>query len=116
MPAYMKGKMHNGITAHGNGESMGDFVFFAVFLSVSLLPKCLGSLLNPLSPEGAGLSFSVGAWAVRAGGCLGACSEVQSGLPDPGIWREEARGAGHTRWVRGNQQAGASQALSPRVL
>ena len=36
---------------------MGDSLLFAVFLSISLLPKCLESFLNPLSPEGAGLVF-----------------------------------------------------------
>lgn len=108
--------MHNGITAHGNGESVGNFVLFAVFLSIALLPKCLGFFLKPLSPEEEGVVLFIWSVGGGAGGCLGACSEVQSRLPDPGIWREEARGAGHTCWVWGNQQAGASQALSPHAL
>ena len=88
---------------------MGNFVLFAVFLSIALLPKCLGFFLKPLSPEEEGVVLFIWSVGGGAGGCLGACSEVQSRLPDPGIWREDARGAGHTCWVWGTQQAGASQ-------
>ena len=116
--------MHNGITAHGNGESVGNFVLFAVFLSIALLPKCLGFFLKPLSPEEAGVVLFIWSVGRGAGGCLGASSEVQSRLPDPGIWREEAQwGRAHSLgvgksigWCQPGALAPRSPMLSPRVL